>query len=192
MSSARIAIRTEHEASPRAHRGQREKWRYGEAVKPHPKIRKALKWAGLAACLGLAAVWIISGWWRMAWYSHGRLAFCMDRGLLQVHWFDSLRDPWPATERIGWVIPEPAAGGMHSFHRYGSYTLHRAGSCVAFPVWLSGLPIGGATTAAWVFDAIARRRIRMNGCPACGYDLTGIPCGQPCPECGSGAPMPPS
>jgi hypothetical protein len=37
----------------------------------------------------------------------------------------------------------------------------------------------------------ARRRARLNHCPSCNYDRTGLPAASPCPECGLTAPRHP-
>ena len=43
------------------------------------------------------------------------------------------------------------------------------------------------TLLAWRLDTLARRRAKLNLCPKCGYDRTGLVGGEDakCPECGS-------
>lgn len=59
---------------------------------------------------------------------------------------------------------------------------------VRLPFWTAGVPVLLITAAAWRCDAIARRRARLNLCPNCHYDLTGLARGggggAVCPECG--------
>jgi hypothetical protein len=52
------------------------------------------------------------------------------------------------------------------------------------PIWAVALPM-----AAWTALAFrsARRRARPGGCPACGYDRTGLAPEAVCPECGASA-----
>jgi rubrerythrin len=42
----------------------------------------------------------------------------------------------------------------------------------------------GMAAAAWYLEILARRA-RLNLCPKCKYDRTGIAAGAVCPECGS-------
>ncbi len=41
------------------------------------------------------------------------------------------------------------------------------------------------TAFLWYLDTLARRRARLNLCPKCHYDRTGLAAGAKCPECGA-------
>ena len=55
----------------------------------------------------------------------------------------------------------------------------------SIPIWNALALLVPATTLAWLFDTLARRRAHLNLCPACHYDRTGLPPQSPCPECAS-------
>src|SRR5438045_122692 len=47
-------------------------------MKPHPRIRKAIKWGGAAVTVFFVVVWIGSGWWTFEWrYTPSRDVFVM-------------------------------------------------------------------------------------------------------------------
>jgi rubrerythrin len=51
-----------------------------------------------------------------------------------------------------------------------------------WPLVLAALAL---TLYAWHLDTLARRRARLNFCPKCNYDRTGLPKDAVCPECGA-------
>jgi hypothetical protein len=55
------------------------------------------------------------------------------------------------------------------------------------PLWWLIVPPLFMTAAAWRLDLLAGRRARLNLCPTCHYDRTGLAPGAACPECGAGA-----
>jgi transposase InsO family protein len=145
-------------------------------MKPHPRIRKAIKWGGLALCLLLAGVWVRSEW---VWDHYAGTNFYLIA--------------WKGSACIGQTWPGYAASGYRSGpvvadrDRYwwcvfgGPATTIRA----IIPLWLLLAPTLLATAAAWRLDAVARRRARAGRCPKCGYDRAGLAASAVCPECGS-------
>ena len=58
---------------------------------------------------------------------------------------------------------------------------------VEIPVWVLVVPSLLITAVAWRNDILVRRReraVRLNRCPNCNYDRTGLAAGAACPECG--------
>ena len=56
---------------------------------------------------------------------------------------------------------------------------------VVFPLWVLLIALFSLAVTAWHLDALARRRARLNLCPKCNYDRTGLRAEAICPECGS-------
>jgi len=52
------------------------------------------------------------------------------------------------------------------------------------PIWPAVVASFFVSVAAWSLDILARRRGRLNLCPKCHYDRTGLAAGAVCPECG--------
>jgi hypothetical protein len=53
------------------------------------------------------------------------------------------------------------------------------------PLWIPLTSAIAVTAVAWRFDILARRRTRLNLCPKCNYDRTGLAHCAKCPECGA-------
>ena len=149
-------------------------------MRPHPRIRKSVKWTGAVVSVLLLAVWITSAWWYVSWW---------------FRWGDSMAVGGGAAY-VGHNILDipPAARGAH----YGLSTgtpftwwfadyKYGAGGHMVIPLWspvfLALLP----TVAAWHLDTLTRRRAGVNLCPKCNYDRTGLAPGAVCPECGTAA-----
>lgn len=52
------------------------------------------------------------------------------------------------------------------------------------PLW--PFPLAACGLGLYGHYAVRRARRGRHGCPTCGYDLSGLPAGAPCPECGAG------
>jgi hypothetical protein len=59
--------------------------------------------------------------------------------------------------------------------------------CYAWlPLWIPAGVVLPITLLAWTSGS--RRKRLLRACPSCGYDLSGLPPGSPCPECAAKAP----
>lgn len=61
------------------------------AVKPHPRIRKTMKWAGAGVCVVLVVAWIGSGWWSISWVDPGGHIGTLDEGRMTMWSGDSVK-----------------------------------------------------------------------------------------------------
>jgi ssDNA-binding Zn-finger/Zn-ribbon topoisomerase 1 len=143
-------------------------------MKPHPRIRKTIKWGGAAVTVLLVGVWIGSCWLYVVWQSEGkfRVVIASGRvGLMTI--YDTTIMPEP-----GWSI------STNPYPMWWSLSVSEITN-IWIPLWLP-LPLCGAGTAiACRLDALARRRARLNLCPNCNYDRAGLAAAAKCPECGS-------
>ncbi|MFN0010903.1 MAG: hypothetical protein ACKVS8_04580 [Phycisphaerales bacterium] len=156
-------------------------------MKPHPRIRKAVKWGGLVATLLLTVAWIGSGWQHLSWHSQfdhpmtyvgHQVIVSLDGGQMAVY---ERLSPSGAVSYLGghWA----RFTGPFNWWFGTVYTSRRYG--LAIPIWLLVLPVLIPTALAWRLDHVARRRARIGACPTCGYDRRGIAATVACPECGT-------
>jgi hypothetical protein len=150
-------------------------------MKPHPRIRKTIKWGGAAVTVLLVVVWIGSCRWGLNWDCTPGKYLGLRNGAIR----------WSS------CIPEDHSSRPVQWYYIGGYDLdwqfhsgqgnYGANYCV--PLWI---PIGmliGITTGAWRLDTLARRRDRLGRCPKCNYDRAGLAKDAVCPECGSKGPF---
>jgi hypothetical protein len=149
-------------------------------VKPHPRIRKLIKWGGAAVTLLLVVAWVGSGWYwvtyvgRGGWYVGGGGANPGTVGIL-------IGDD-PKTFRLGWY-----GGGdvqVDGWDWWFTCGTDSRGFNFDAPLWLPVVLVLAPTLLAWRLDAKARRVARAGLCRKCGYDVTTLPPALPCPECG--------
>lgn len=145
-------------------------------MNPHPRIRRTIKWGGLALCLLLAGVWVRSE--------------CVLEVLTGARWQVS----WSKGAIDIWKLVFPHQNSAHIVAPVGGvgprmWWCHTESNGpewgLAIPLWIPLAPTLLATTAAWRLDALARRRARAGVCPKCHYDRTGVAPYAVCPECGS-------
>ena len=152
-------------------------------MKPHPKIRKTIKWTGAAVTVLLVVAWIAGGRVGAYWMCHNGARIGFLRGALLVDWFPSgLRVSGRGLEKGFSLFSEPElqSQGWMSVHDRGM------GPTILVPLWMLAVFALIPTWFAWRRDALANRRVRLNLCPKCNYDRTGLAAGAVCPECGSG------
>jgi hypothetical protein len=149
-------------------------------MKPHPRIRKAIKWGGAAVTLLLVVVWIGSAVYPSLYLLSsgvqcGAADGCMVAGRLQF--------PKWMSPRTGWYFSKPQweLWWLPSWSRSGAYW-----ECF-IPLWPIVFIAALSTATAWRLDTLARRRAKLNLCPTCHYDRTGLAPTALCPECGRAA-----
>jgi hypothetical protein len=155
--------------------------------------RRIAKWAGLIACLLVGALWIVSdrctisrfgrvlGWDGIVTLDAGRVRlFCHQRSgdtrAGQGEWWIRRRDTAASVNsvarRLGWPGWPSASSTTAGTARMFSLNV---------PLWLPVAPLAVPVILLWWND---RGRVRPGGCRGCRYDLSGLPAGAPCPECG--------
>jgi hypothetical protein len=151
-------------------------------MRAHPRIRKTVKWGGAAVTVLLVVVWVGSGKFAVLHHWTGGTSASVYRGRLYL---------WPGSGPIppasaGFATRGPSDFGVEWWIGFGRPSV---GKLIAIPLWWLVLPATVATSIAWRLDTLARRRARLNLCPKCGYDRTGLAggAGAVCPECGKGA-----
>ncbi|MEE9297239.1 MAG: hypothetical protein V3W34_20045 [Phycisphaerae bacterium] len=140
------------------------------------RTRRILKWAGLAACLLIAAAWVGSIFAGVV-CQVGKVDFAVGLGFVgyssyaaprgaprvELIWFT--QGVAPRWEQMTW-LPEWSSSGPGIL-------------AVWIPLWIPLLIVATPTFIAWRLD----RRYPPGHCQRCGYDLTGNVSGR-CPECG--------
>lgn len=147
-------------------------------MKPHPRIRKTIKWSGAAASLLLLVAWIGSGFRYLGYVTSNGYGVEVSAG-----WMWLSRDKALPPKRVGPLSVHPAR-----FHLFGWWfeRYDTSAECgVAVPVWLMGACALVPTIVAWRSDARANRRERAGKCPKCRYDRAGLATHAVCPECGT-------
>lgn len=152
-------------------------------MNPHPRIRRAAKWAGLAASVLLLIVWLSSAWWRVYWDTSALISFELGHGSFTVL---DYRPPDEFAPPVSWYrMPEPSGARYRlSLWYFWAYYSKPRYWIVSVPLWALIVPLALATGACWRLDSRARRREIIGTCPGCGYGRRGLPVSAECPECG--------
>ena len=167
----------------------------------HPRrhrLRRAAKWAGAGLCAASLCGWLSSFWFHL----HVIVAV-RDGDFWSV---ESLHGSLVASNiDCGGPVPNKARVGIpYFFARRLNYGMHYEspwwvgwsvlrgamgpGSCLTtthVPYWVAALIVFLPTACLFHLD---RRRFAPGRCQRCGYDLSGLPPGAACPECGKGTP----
>lgn len=149
-------------------------------MKPHPRIRKAVKWGGGAVTVLLVAGWIASGRGFVAISDAQDRAIAAISGCLYIQTGLEYRFDMP----LDWGLYD----GRFFFLLWPFGETRSRGVFILYvPFWIPALLTGAVAAMAWRLDALARRRARHGLCPKCHYDRAGLAAGAVCPECGAGA-----
>ncbi len=146
-------------------------------MKPHPRIRKTIKWGGAVVTVLLVVAWVGGNWLCVAWSNGSGHWFAITSGGLHAQYYPPVffvrgfgfsQTPYPFTWLPVWVEKR--------------YRWH-----LIVPLWIAIAPLAITCGMAWRLDTIARRRAKggLNLCPKCNYDRTGILKDAKCPECGA-------
>ena len=149
-------------------------------MKPHPRIRKAIKWGGAALCVFILVVWGASGWWWVQAYASNGWVGSVFAGRLAIGTY-ALPVPWTTSIRMAAVSKPP------EFFWWFDLESYSGDGYIEIPLWAIAAPLAGITAIAWRLDTLARRRARAGLCPKCRYDRAGLAPGAVCPECGAAA-----
>jgi hypothetical protein len=170
-------------------------------MKPHPRIRKTIKWGGAAVTVLLVVVWVGSGWLSVRFTAHPRVPAVTLRPSGFGHSSGEIPSRFcgvgAGTVETGELFsqectfyPEPGwTVHRREFTQAWGWGLDRSGSSwiAYFPLWWVVLPCVVCTVAAYLLDSLARRRARLNLCPKCRCNRTGLAASALCPECGAAA-----
>lgn len=168
-------------------------------MKPHPRIRKTVKWGGAAISVLLCAVWVGTAWWSVLWIGGG-LGLEAGAGAIIVIWpraevwvIDAPRESF-GPYRLIWgprsdfPLPPDAWHWLPDWDAEpmpGSFE-GRVGRCwCALPLWMLMIVFAACSAGAFARDAAIARRVRQLRCVKCKYDLTGLAAAAVCPECGT-------
>jgi len=140
---------------------------------------------GMALCVLITGLWLVSGWSRISWgYAPNarlRIGTGLDHGQLYLAW---VRPPNIVMPTGLQVELDPRTGGgpnwrlWFEYMKFGPYTFTKMGQVVRIPLWAPLIVAAVPTVILW-------RRLRRPtpGVCHCGYSLEGIMSGV-CPECG--------
>ncbi len=146
-------------------------------MKPHPRIRKMVKWGGTLVSVVLLVVWVGSGWWYVQTVIPGGTLLQLGAGtaivsrkaglprqFTGIHWMAN------RSHRFEWA----ARSGRLPDERY-----------LVVPLWPPLITSVCAAGVAWRLDFLTRRRARIGHCVKCNYNRAGLAGGARCPECGA-------
>jgi hypothetical protein len=154
-------------------------------MKPHPRIRKTIKWGGLSASVVFVAMYAASWRWYVLW-SSARWTCAAGTGRAYViHFRDEPREgviDYLSGRPSAWIWGPLAVPNGGVFWKLWT---NAASYGPSFPLWLPAALSLGATGGAWRLDTLARRRACAGLCPKCHYDRTGLAASAVCPECGA-------
>ncbi|HMN40149.1 MAG TPA: hypothetical protein PKE29_04840 [Phycisphaerales bacterium] len=157
-------------------------------MKPHPKLRKTIKWGGAAVTVLLVVVWFASNWYSFMWSGNQPQSWTLSIGFGDLSWERGAVE----LEWGSYPIPPENLGPKLRYTRGSvgsgfSWSVGRAGGMVWAPLWAFFVASALATGAVWWFDYRVRLS-RAGCCPECLYNRTGLAKGSVCPECGANAP----
>jgi hypothetical protein len=161
-------------------------------MRPHARIRKAIRWGGAVVTVLLVVVWVGSTWIEFGCCNRPGLSVFVSGGYVVT---ERTR---PLTTSRGWVFPSPMPRPMQGWYwrsqyrpawrcskEFGIIDNNGEWSADSLLRWasLAGLLSGIVLWWMTVLDRRAARR--LNICPKCRYDRTGLGLSARCPECGS-------
>jgi len=158
-------------------------------MRPHPRIRKTIMWGGIClavVCVALIALTPNRGWGVFRTTQTHAQSLRITEGAM-VWDVTTFSRPAPTEQTYTHMFADRLPTSKVRWWFYPQSV--RAGWRRDLPLWMPALASLIAAGFAWRLDTLARRRERMNACPSCGYDRTGLAPSSPCPECGTNAPQ---
>jgi hypothetical protein len=144
------------------------------------RLRRVLKWGGVASCLLIVGLFVFSTNWLVWWsWRNGHVYLNTGRvgvsywGLLPESEQEEMRGIYSFTSGLQVLV----RGSPFGLRWLRSPYLHRMGAGV--PLWLAFITFVIPTAILWHRD----RHPPPGHCQTCGYNLTGNTSGR-CPECG--------
>jgi hypothetical protein len=150
-------------------------------MKPHPRIRKTIKWGGAAAATLVAGVCVGSWWCTLILRPWNEYIAACEQGRV---YFDHTRNGSEAEPIVECRRSNKRSFGPRWSTGFETRPRDRDFWQITVPLWPFALPFAAAFACAWRVDILARRRARLNICPKCNYDRAGIAGDAKCPECG--------
>jgi hypothetical protein len=147
------------------------------------RVNWAARWGGVAFVALIAGLYVYSAVRYSGVEGGGRGGYIwvsLIRGQLVV----VRAAPGPQLRTRWMTAPIGAIGGFAPSWRealqYKSEAIPSIGGLKSgVPLWPFAVALAVPTTLAWRH----RTRQKLGSCPSCGYDLSGLPRGSPCPEC---------
>ncbi len=158
---------------------------YASPMRPHPRIRKVVKWGGLALAIALVVAVAMS---RTTYHSaeHHSVrsvhSLTVTAGTLN---YTTITTPPLQPNLFDTIVWSKLPLPVPQLHWWFDWTRTRTYTFVCIPLWPPALVCFAASALAWRLDTLTTRRERHGACPSCGYDRSGLALPAPCPECGT-------
>jgi hypothetical protein len=159
---------------------------YTSRMRPHPRIRKTIKWGGAAVTVLLFLVWVWSTTHVVVnQYTASDSWFFGAGGIMYTH-VDLPPDSDVSHIGLGWRVTPTSFQAMWRPYSSDEMPMYHVWTAALWPLVLIAFAI---SARAWRQDFLANRReiaAKLNLCPKCGYSRTGLAggAGAVCPECG--------
>ena len=149
-------------------------------MKPHPRIRKTVKWGGAALGAALLGAWIVAQWHGYMVFDRGGTGWGIQGGA--VCRVDVSRSDVRGMGTVRYRNePTLASVFQGAFRFHANSPMGARADCL--PMWIPAFCAFGCAGLAQLCERRAARRT-FGLCPKCNYDRTGLAAGAVCPECG--------
>jgi len=156
-------------------------------MRPHPRIRKTIKWGGLVISAALLSLTIWTSGWDHAW-SRVEATHMSTLGVGEgIAYFRSFKLGPGLTDPDGSSFSQSLRVDPRNIKWWVRSNRGVYDRLIEVPLWTPALASHIASALAWRLDTLARRREKHGACPSCGYDRAGLAPSSPCPECGKAA-----
>lgn len=150
-------------------------------MRPHPRIRKTIKWGGVAATSLFIALWLGSAFASIMIEPVNFVILTVSRGRVGVFDYRFLAVSRTGTRQAVQPTNPVGLNWTMDIHpnslRWGDVPRY------IFPLWPLALISLAGTVAAWRHDRRARLA-EIGTCQYCSYSRKGLSLTTPCPECG--------